>query len=103
MQFHEGMPSCPNCRGIGNKIAIWRYQDPSLVTQLSPDGAQAVHNLLDPVSDQPAFVARVPVAEGGPVANPAPRSPLVELEEQQAAERAQRARDAEARANTLRR
>eukprot|EP00969_Alexandrium_andersonii_P025426 1110902-Alexandrium_andersonii.AAC.1 len=76
--FHGGMPSCPNCRGIGNKIAIWRYQNPDLVTQLSPDGTQAVHNLLDPESDQPVFVHRTPGAAGGPVADPA-RSPLVEL------------------------
>eukprot|EP00969_Alexandrium_andersonii_P207505 9167252-Alexandrium_andersonii.AAC.1 len=60
------MPSCPNCRGIGNKIAIWRYMDPDLVTQLSPDGTRAVHNLLDPDAEQPAFADRVPAAEGGP-------------------------------------
>eukprot|EP00969_Alexandrium_andersonii_P094895 4191970-Alexandrium_andersonii.AAC.1 len=60
--------------------------DPDLVTQLSPGGARAARNFLDPDAAQPAFADRVPAAEGGPVANPAPSSPLVELEAQQAAE-----------------
>eukprot|EP00969_Alexandrium_andersonii_P175675 7767661-Alexandrium_andersonii.AAC.1 len=50
---HEGTVSRPCCRGVGNMIAVWRYQDPNLVTQLSADGAQAVRTLLDPVAEQP--------------------------------------------------
>ena len=26
-------PECPNCRGVGNVIAVWKYLDPSLLTQ----------------------------------------------------------------------
>eukprot|EP00969_Alexandrium_andersonii_P291708 12892784-Alexandrium_andersonii.AAC.1 len=50
----------PRRRGVGNKIAIWRYQDPNVVTQLSADCAQAVRNLLDSEADEPAAARRQP-------------------------------------------
>eukprot|EP00969_Alexandrium_andersonii_P227765 10058811-Alexandrium_andersonii.AAC.1 len=56
--FHEAVPSCPCCRGVGNKIAIWRYQDPNLVARFSADGTQAVRDLLGPEADQPAAARR---------------------------------------------
>ena len=64
---------CPNCRGAGNIIAVWKWIDPRRVTQFVNDQLEQAPNLLSTNEETPDPIQTSQTTEI-PVRPPSPRT-----------------------------